>query len=163
MRDDLHEFAKRYGLTYVGITMAGAYDDHCPNIVFQDSDYRFYVSVFSPSSRSFYEYVEYIRVDIIQRPEEDGLPIPEIKINYLPESRNSRPYLFMAFNGLAETGFMSAEEFADMYDLTIISEEHSAFGATLILEVEGRQYEIDLGKSECINPFCRISLISPLE
>ena len=160
MRDDLHEFAKRYGLTYVGITMADAYADHCPNIVFQDNDYQFYVSVFSASSWSFDEYVEYIRVVVVQKPEEDGLPVPEIKINYLPKSRNSEPFLFMAFNGLAETGFMSVEEFADMYDLTIVSEEHTNFGNTLVLEFKGRQYKIDLGKSEYINPFCRISLIT---
>jgi len=61
---------------------------------------------------------------------------------------------------LAETGFVSVKDFADMYHLTIVSEEHTKHGNTLVFEFDGRQYKIDLQENEYINPFSSVYLIS---
>ena len=85
-------------------------------------------------------------------------------------------FAFDVFNGLVEIGYLSAEDFADMYHLTVIDEKYTyrsdfIVSHTVIFEGEGYQFtlefndddfSIDLGRdpilAEYITAFMRVTI-----
>jgi len=128
--DKVNDFAKIYGLTYIGMTMDNYGHTALPALVFQNKEYRILLSPKTYNLQSIeYSYLydlTNLYAAITKKPAEDVLPIPEIKINtkeYLDSLPiNSLPINLLAcnvFNGLTETGALTPEQLARMYHLKI--------------------------------------------
>ena len=174
--DSLSKFARHYSLTYLGAAMSD-YSD-LPVFVFQNEKYRFYFMLGFDGGRINFRS-GFGKIAIFRKPGEDEIYIPEIMINSVEElaADASRPlFAFDVFNGLTETGYLSTEDFADKYHLTIIDEKYTYWSNriethTVIYESEGYQFTLEFKShdfsldlrtdpilAEYITPFMRVTI-----